>query len=98
MKIEKTQGVQSANELTCARLQEIILGYKQQCPISKVIIDAEKITCYKFGLKMGVARHAANGIIYNNGNLSYEGLASWGFPMIEDTTMYKQLLVLFNLL
>ena len=71
--IEKTQGVQTTDQLTCVRIQEIILAYKQQHPIGKVVIDAEKITFYKFGLKLGFARHSANGIVYNNGNLSYVG-------------------------
>ena len=51
--IEKTQGVQTTDQLTCVRIQEIILAYKQQHPIGKVVIDAEKITFYKFGLKLG---------------------------------------------
>lgn len=95
MTIEKTQGVLTADHIACVRLQEIILGYKQQCPVGKVIIDAEKITFYKFGLKLGIARHSANGIVYNNGNLSYAGM---DFPMIRDTAILNQLLILFNLI
>lgn len=93
MTIEKTQGVLTADQLTCVRLQEVILGYKQQCPVGKVIIDAEKMTFYKFGLKLGIARHSANGIVYNNGNLSYEGM---DFPMVQDTTILNSLLDLFH--
>lgn len=95
MTIEKTQGVLTADQLTCVRLQEVILGYKQQCPIGKVVIDAEKMTFYKFGLKAGIARHSANGIVYNNGNLSYEGM---DFPTVRDSVILNQLLALFNLI
>lgn len=95
MTIEKTQGVQTADQLTCVRIQEIISAYKQQHPIGKVVIDAEKITFYKFGLKLGIARHSANGIVYNNGNLSYVGM---DFPMIENTSILNQLLNLFHLI
>ncbi len=93
--IEKTQGVQTTDQLTCVRIQEIILAYKQQHPIGKVVIDAEKITFYKFGLKLGIARHSANGIVYNNGNLSYVGM---DFPIIENTSILNQLLNLFHLI
>ena len=41
--IEKTQGVQTSNHLTCIWIQEVILDYKKQFPVGKVIIDAEKI-------------------------------------------------------
>ena len=94
MKIEKNQGVQYTDEMTCVKLQELILGYKAQCPVGKVVIDAEKITFYKFGLPLGCARHAVNGIVYNNGRLSYMGM---DFPMIQDINLVDQLLILFNL-
>ena len=95
MTIEKTQGVQTTDQLTCVRIQEIILAYKQQHPIGKVVIDAEKITFYEFRLKLGFARHSANGILYNNGNLSYVGM---DLPMIENTSILNQLLNLFHLI
>ena len=95
MTIEKTQGVQTTDQLTCVRIQEIILAYKQQHPIGKVVIDAEKITFYKFGLKLGIAQHSANGIVYNNGNLSYVGM---DFPIVENTSILNQLLNLFHLI
>ena len=94
MTVIKTPGVQFSDHITCVRLQEIILGYKAQCPVGKVLIDAEKITFYKFGLKLGLARHSVNGIIYNNGYLSYSGLVT---PVIEDTMLCNQLFDLFNL-
>ena len=95
MDVKKTDGVRYADKDTCIRLQEIILGYKEQCPVGKVVIDAEKITFYKFGLKLGIARHSVNGIIYNNGTLSYVG---YRMPEMEDRTLCNELFRLFNLI
>lgn len=94
MTITKTPGVQTSNHMTCVRLQELILGYNEQCPVGKVLIDAEKMTFYKFGLKMGLARHSVNGIVYNNGVLLYTGLET---PIIEDRRLCNQLFELFGL-
>lgn len=94
MKIEKTQGVISSNHKTCIRIQEIIVDCKKQWPIGKVVIDAEKMTFYKLGLKMGIARHSVNGIIYNDGNLSYAGIDS---PVIMDKSLCIDLFKLFGL-
>ena len=95
MTIEKTQGVLTADQLTCVRLQEVIFGFKQQFTVFNVVFDAEKMTFFKFGLKVGIARHSAIGIVYNNGNLSYEGM---DFPTVRDTVILNQLLALFNLI
>lgn len=93
--IKKTQGVQSSDYCTCVRLQELIFGYKEQCPIGKVIIDAEKMTFFKFGIKMGICRHATNGIVYDkNGSLKYVGI---GNPIIYDQEICRELFRLFNL-
>lgn len=93
--IKKSQGVLTADHITCVRLQEIIVDAQHMWPVGKVLIDAEKITFYKFNLKMGLSRHAVNGIVYNNGNLSYQGT---DFPMVRDTTILQQVLLLFNLI
>lgn len=93
--ITKSQGILTADQVTCVRLQEIIVGAKAEFPVGKVLIDAEKITYYKFNLKMGITRHSVSGIVYNNGNLSYKGTH---FPVVRDTTMLQQLLLLFNLI
>lgn len=92
--IEKTQGVQTSNHLTCIWIQEVILDYKKQCPVGKVVIDAEKISFYKFGLLMGIVRHSTAGMIYSNGHLSYAGFET---PVIRDNAMCAELFRLFNL-
>lgn len=92
--IKKTQGVQTSNHLTCIWIQEVVLDFKQQCPVGKIIIDAEKISFYKLGLLMGVARHSTSGIVYNNGNLSYSGFET---PVIRDKDMCIELFKVFNL-
>lgn len=92
--VEKTQGVQTSNHLTCIWIQEVILDFKQSCRVGKVVIDAEKISFYKFGLLMGIARHSTAGIVYNNGHLSYEGLET---PIIRDSTLCAELYKVFKL-
>lgn len=92
---KKSQGVQSADIETCKRIQEIILDAKQQVPIGSVMIDAEKITFYKFGLVMGVARHSTSGLVYSNGKLSYQGIS---VPEIKDLVICTQLFRLFDLI
>ena len=92
--IKKTQGVQTSNHMTCIWIQEGILDFKKQCPTSKVVIDAEKINFYKFGLPMGLARHSTSGLIYNNGHLHYAGFQT---PIIRDRDMCVSLFKLFNL-
>ena len=96
MTIKKTQGVQTSNHLTCTWIQEVILDFKQtvKCPIGKVVIDAEKITFYKFGLDMGVARHSTAGLVYSNGHLNYEGKE---LPVMKDEALCIELFKLFNL-
>lgn len=94
MKIEKTQGVISSNHKACIRIQEIILDCKERWPIGKVVIDAEKMTFYKLGLKMGIARHSVNGIVYNNGNLSCTNIDT---PVIRDKSLCIELFKVFNL-
>lgn len=92
---KKSQGVQEADIETCKRIQEVVLDAKQQFPIGSVMIDAEKITFYKFGLVMGIARHSTSGIVYSNGKLSYKGFS---VPQIRDIILCTQLFNLFNLI
>lgn len=92
---KKSQGVQKADIETCKRIQEVVLDAKQQIPVGSVMIDAEKITFYKFGLKMGITRHSTAGIVYSNGKLSYQGLC---IPEIKDLYMCTQLFRLFDLI
>lgn len=95
MKIEKTPGVKTADHATCIRIQEIIMGYKEQCPyIGKVVIDAEKITYYKFRLALAVSRLSVNGIIYNDGRLSCATIFT---PVVYDESLCIELFKLFGL-
>ena len=54
IKIEKTFGVRGVeNDRTLIRLQELIALSKDTYGwVGKVVIDTEKITAYKFGLKL----------------------------------------------
>ena len=92
---KKSQGVQKADIETCKRIQEVVLDAQQQIPVGSVMIDAEKITFYKFGLKMGITRHSTAGIVYTNGELSYAGLR---VPQIKDIIICTELFKLFNLI
>jgi hypothetical protein len=93
---KKSEGVQTSNHKTCVWIQEIIYDFKRHtnAPIGKVVIDAEKITFYKFGLVMGIARHSTSGMVYSNGYLKYEGIEN---PCVIDKRMCIELFKLFNL-
>jgi len=95
IKIEKTYGVRGvANDKTLIRLEELITGYKRQCPIGKVIIDTEKLTFFKFGLKMGICRFATNGLVVNEEGIIRD--VSFDNPIIEDKQVLRILYGLFN--
>lgn len=95
MKIEKTYGVQDAtNDMTLIRIQELIALFKEQAPCGKAVIDSEKITFYKFGLKMGISRFATNGIVVNErGIIRYDGSMT---PVVFDRQILKDVYSLFN--
>ena len=95
MTIEKTYGVRDvADDLTLVRLQELIALYKEKIPVGKVVIDTEKITYYKFGLKTGIQRHATNGILVNEmGIIRANGIIK---PMIWDREILTDIYVLFG--
>lgn len=69
--IEKTYGVRgAADDVTLFRLQEVIALSKDQYGwVGKAVIDTEKITFYKFGLKLGLARHSTNGFVVNENGI-----------------------------
>lgn len=93
--IEKTYGVRGvANDRTLVRLEELITGYRHQCPIGKVLIDTEKMTFYKFGLKMGICRFATNGLVVNEEGIIRD--ASLDVPVIEDKQVLRSLYNLFG--
>ena len=93
--IEKTYGVRDvANDKTLIRLQELIHIYQEQCPIGKFIIDTEKLTFYKFRLKMGICRFATNGLVVNEEGVVRD--CGSDFPVIYDKTILKTLYQLFN--
>lgn len=93
--IEKTYGVRGvANDKTLIRLEELITSYQLQCPIGKVVIDTEKLTFYKFGLKMGICRFAPNGIVVNEEGILRDD--SIEYPVIEDKQILRSLYSLFD--
>lgn len=95
IKIEKTYGVRGvANDKTLIRLEELISDYKSQCPIGKVLIDTEKLTFYKFGLKMGIARFVTNGLVVNEEGIIKDCRPE--FPIITDKQILQSLYELFN--
>lgn len=97
IKIEKTYGVRGVyNDLTLVRLQELISLAKQQYGlVGKAVIDTEKITYYKFGLKLGIMRLATNGLVVNE----YGIIRDLGmfFPKIIDRQVLTDLCILFNI-
>lgn len=97
IKIEKTYGIKGVSDYeTLIRLQELISLAKQQYGLEgKAVIDAEKITYYKFGLKLGIQRFATNGLVVNeNGIIRDCGIS---FPEIIDRQILTDLCVLFNM-
>lgn len=97
IKIEKTYGVRGvADYQTLIRLQELISLAKQQFGlVGKAVIDAEKITYYKFGLKLGIHRFATNGLVVNeNGIVRDCGVT---LPEVIDRQVLTDLCVLFNM-
>lgn len=95
MTIEKTYGVRDvADDMTLVRLQELIALYKEKIPVGKVVIDTEKITFYKFGLKTGIQRFATNGILVNEmGIIRTNGLI---IPEIWDRQILTDVYKLFG--
>ncbi len=95
MTIEKSYGVRGvADDMTLVRLQELIALYKEKNPVGKVVIDTEKITYYKFGLKMGITRFATNGIVVNEmGIIRTSGLI---IPEIWDREILTDIYKLFG--
>ena len=97
IKIEKTYGVKGVYDYpTLIRLQELICLAKGTYGIvGKAIIDAEKITYYKWGIKLGIQRLATNGLVVDE----------WGIirdcgrftPELMDRQILTDLCVLFNL-
>lgn len=97
IKIEKNYGVKEVSDTsTLVRLQELIALSKQQFGwVGKAIIDTEKITFYKFGLKLGICRLATNGLVVNElGIIQDYGMM---IPEIIDRQVLTDLCVLFNM-
>ena len=93
--IQKSFGVQGvADNDTLIRLQELIALSRHQYPVGKAIIDTEKITFYKFGLKLGIARFATNGLVVNEqGIIRYCG---YMIPAVQDRQVMKDICILFG--
>lgn len=94
--IEKTYGVRGAeNDETLMRLQEVIALSKTQYGwVGKAVIDTEKITFYKFGMKLGLARHSTNGFVVNEmGIIKHVGYI---VPEIQDRQVLTDVYRLFG--
>lgn len=94
--IEKTYGVRGAeNDETLMRLQEVIALSKNQYGwVGKAVIDTEKITFYKFGMKLGLARHSTNGFVVNEmGIIKHVGYI---VPEIQDRQVLTDVYRLFG--
>ena len=94
--IEKTYGVRGAeNDETLMRLQEVIALSKNQYGwVGKAVIDTEKITFYKFGMKLGLARHSTNGFVVNEmGIIRHVGYI---VPEIQDRQVLTDVYSLFG--
>ncbi len=97
IKIEKTYGVRGVSDyLTLVRLQELISLFKKEAGfLGKAVIDTEKITYYKFGLKLGIHRFATNGLVVNESGIIRD--CGTSFPEIIDRQVLTDLCVLFNM-
>ncbi|MBR1834885.1 MAG: hypothetical protein IJ785_05215 [Bacteroidales bacterium] len=96
IKLEKTYGVRGvANDITLFRIQELIAIEKQQVGlVGKAVIDTEKITFYKFGLKLSVCRFATNGLVINEeGIIRYAGT---DVPAIYSKDILRDVYALFG--
>lgn len=96
MKLEKTYGVRGvANDMTLLRIQELIVfGKEKMGLVGKAVIDTEKITFYKFGLKLGLYRFAPNGLVINeDGIIRYAGM---DVPVIYDKEILREVYRLFD--
>ena len=94
--VQKTYGVQGVEDnITLVRIQELIALSKQQFGwVGKAIIDPEKITFYKFGLKLGISRLATNGLVVNEcGIIRNVGLI---IPEVHDMQVLRDVYELFG--
>lgn len=94
--VQKTYGVQGVeDDITLVRIQELIALSKQQFGwVGKAIIDPEKITFYKFGLKLGISRLATNGSVVNEcGIIRNVGLI---IPEVHDMQVLRDVYELFG--
>ena len=93
--IQKSFGVQGVADYdTLIRLQELIALSRNQYPVGKAIIDTEKITFYKFGLKLGIARFATNGLVVNEqGIIRYCG---YMIPEVQARQVMTDICILFG--
>lgn len=97
IKIEKTYGVKGvADYSTLIRIQELIALAKQQYGlVGKAVIDAEKISYYKFGLKLGIQRLSTNGLVINEWGIIRD--CSRFTPEVLDRQILTDLCTLFNI-
>lgn len=94
--IEKTYGVKDvANDKTILRLQELIADAKRQFGwVGKAVIDTEKITYSKFGMKLGIQRLSTNGLVVNECGIIRDD--SFELPVVIDRQVLKDVYNLFG--
>ena len=94
--IEKTYGVKGvANDKTILRLQELIADAKCQYGwVGKAVIDTEKITYSKFGMKLGIQRLSTNGLVVNEYGIIRDD--SFDLPVVMDRQVLKDVYNLFG--
>lgn len=97
IKIERTYGVRGVSDYsTLVRLQELISLSKQQYGlVGKAVIDTEKITYYKFGLKLGINRLSTNGLVVNEFGIIRD--CGTFIPEVIDRQVLTDLCVLFGM-
>ena len=95
--IEKTYGVRGVSDYqTLVRLQELISLAKEKYGfVGKAVIDAEKISYYIFGLKLGIQRLSTNGLVINEYGIIRD--CGMFIPEIIDRQVLTDLCVLFNM-
>lgn len=94
--IEKTFGVKdAADDAALTQIQQVIASASQQFGwVGKAVIDPEKITFYKFGIKLGLARLSVAGLVVNEqGVIRYTGLR---LPVVMDREILTNVYILFG--
>ena len=72
--IEKSGYYLVSDDMTVVKLQELVFCSTARLKkVGKIVLDREKISFYRFGLKLAVCRYSANNIIIDSDELKYTG-------------------------